>query len=417
MNKGIVALGGAALLALVWVFTGQGGDEEDGRTIAYHVLAEPGPVEIPFDVFRGEIRMHGEINGKTVRILIDNGRLWDDLLFFGSEEVDALGLSYGGEVSVGGSGSGEPVPARDAYGVTLSFPGIDFVDQNAVVTSFVPGAPNMWEGSEGQISAALFSHFVVEMDFEKLLIILHDPSSYEYDGGGVELPLTEMPTGAWSFPGAIALPGRTPVEVDLAMDVGSGNPLQIALDSGHDFELPSGAVPASLGFGMQGEMLGHYAPVSRLIIGTYEFETFSAFEPKTQIDEVQVGFDIFARSHVVFDYPHDRIYLHPNRYSHEGYPIEISGMILQTREQGGVEIKGVLQQSLAFEADLQKSDHLVAVGDVDVAALGLWEVLALLSANETTNVTVARGEGQHSAPLPVRRARYFGDDEMYVNRD
>ena len=56
---------------------------------------------IPFDFYRNKLRFKAKINGKECNMMIDNGSLWDELLFFGSPIVDSIGFIYSGETSIG----------------------------------------------------------------------------------------------------------------------------------------------------------------------------------------------------------------------------------------------------------------------------------------------------------------------------
>ena len=58
----------------------------------YRIVAEDGVVSFPFDIYRGDIRFAAEINGHPVKLLLDDGFMWDPILFWGGPEVDALGL-------------------------------------------------------------------------------------------------------------------------------------------------------------------------------------------------------------------------------------------------------------------------------------------------------------------------------------
>ena len=57
---------------------------------SYEILSGRKSVSIPFEMFRGDIRMKARINGRDCHFLVDNGSLWDELLFFGSQ--GGLGL-------------------------------------------------------------------------------------------------------------------------------------------------------------------------------------------------------------------------------------------------------------------------------------------------------------------------------------
>ena len=153
----------------------------------YRVLSEDEPIRIPFVIFRDDILMIAEVNGKQLRMMLDNGVLWDQLLFFGSPRIDSLGLDHGSQIQVGGAGEGEPVMSDMASDVTIRFPGIEFAGQPAITTPYSSGITNLWEGSDGQISAAFFKNFVVDVDFDRSVITLIEPDEFTYAGKGQEI--------------------------------------------------------------------------------------------------------------------------------------------------------------------------------------------------------------------------------------
>ncbi|MFC1573527.1 hypothetical protein ACFL6M_08030, partial [Candidatus Eisenbacteria bacterium] len=193
-----VAFTAILLLPMAFVSAGEAFDPALGPPPgSYRILSEDGEVSLPFELFRGDIRFLGEMNGKEVRMLIDNGFIWDQLLFFGSPRVDSLGMVHDGEVHVGGSGEGDVVPSLSASGITISFPGVEFTDQTAIITPHSTG--RMWWGAEGQVSATFFKHFVVAFDFNRKQMTLVRPEEFIYEGDGVEIPMIPLPNGAWAL--------------------------------------------------------------------------------------------------------------------------------------------------------------------------------------------------------------------------
>jgi len=280
-------------------------------------------IRIPFEVCQGEIRLLGHVNGREARILIDNGSLWDQLLFFGSPRVDALGMERAGNIHVGGAGSGDPILADLASGISLGFEGendrtIEFFDQTGVIMPYEPGKPNPWAVAEGQVSSALFKHFVVCFDFDAGLMTLIRPEAFDPKDRGTELPLRPIVGSSWTVPGAITLHDDRRLEVDLMMDLGWDEPLGINTGQAHGIETPSGLEKRVLGSGAQGAIYGHLGTVPVLEIGGFTLRdplaTYSTVEDGGAKDsEVMVGLGVFQRFHVVFDYPRHRLYLQPNR--------------------------------------------------------------------------------------------------------
>jgi hypothetical protein len=281
-------------------------------------------IRIPFEVFRDEIRLVGHIGDDEVRILVDNGALWDDLLFFGSPRVDALDLPRAGQALVGGAGSGPPVAADMASGIDLRFAGeddrvIEFRDQTAILMPYDPGEPNPWEGSEGQISSALFKRFVVGFDFDAGVMTLVRPEAFDPVGQGTEIPIEPVAgSGSWTIPGAITLHDGRRLELDMTMDLGWDEPVAINTGQAHDIEVPAGLKKTRLGVGAQGAIHGYLGTVPVVEIGGHRLcdatATYSTVEDGgAKVDEVMIGLGTFARFHVHFDYPRHRLFVKPNR--------------------------------------------------------------------------------------------------------
>ena len=281
-------------------------------------------IRLPFEMFRGEIRLIGRLDGKEVRLLIDNGALWDELLFFGSPKVDALNLKREGEARMGGAGSGAVVTADVAQGIDLSFEGLDgrmldLFDQTGIITPYDADRPNPWEGSEGQVSAAFFKRFVVQLDFDAGILTLFLPEAFDATDRGVELPMSpKVDSGSWTVPAAITLHDGRRLELDTSMDLGWDDPVAINSGGPHAIEVPDGLAKTMLGIGAQGEIYGYHGTVVAVEIGGSRFHdvpaTYSTVEDGgSKVDEVMIGLGIFSRFHVCFDYPGHRLLLKPNR--------------------------------------------------------------------------------------------------------
>ena len=83
-------------------------------------------ISIPFELHGANIRMQGLVNGHTCDVLLDNGSLWDDLLFFGSEKVDGFGLVLDGTVTLGDEDATNPIIADTSSGITLGLVSLSF---------------------------------------------------------------------------------------------------------------------------------------------------------------------------------------------------------------------------------------------------------------------------------------------------
>jgi hypothetical protein len=376
---------------------------------SYRITSPDGTVKIPFELFRDDIRMVGEIDGKPVRMFIDNGYLWDPLLFFGSPRVDSLGFEREGDAVVSGSGTGDEVPSYQTTDITLGFPGVEFYDQTAIVTSYVPGAPNLWEGAEGQVSATFLKHFVVDIDFDEMVITLIEPDDFRYEGDGREVSLKPLGRGAWAIPAIIELADGRRLELDMAMDLGDGNPLAVQRGGPRDIPVPDEALERSLGFGIQGEVFGHFGRVRSVEIGGYRLDdVLATFAPAEHGGyegvDVVVGMGIFSRFNIVFDYPGRRMFVAPNQRFEQPFEYDMSGMRLLKGRDGLYTVFTVHADSPASDAGLRKGDRVTHIDGVELAELPSWEIRPMLRhPGRVLTLEILRDGQRQTVTMTLRR--------------
>jgi hypothetical protein len=376
---------------------------------SYTIFSGGHGVAIPFEVYRGDIRMAAEINGRPVRMMLDNGNMWDQLLVFGSARIDSLDLHYDGEEEVGGPGAGSPVEARTASGIAITFPGIEFTDQTAIVTPESSGLTRMWEGTEGQVSATFLKHFVTSIDFDNNLITLTEPSAFEYKGGGVEVPLKPLEDGAWGIPGTVVMSDGRRVSLDLMLDLGYSDEIQIVTGGPHGFDLPEKTIEVSLGFGVQGEIRGHLGRVRSIEIGGYAIDdALAGFVPAADsapaYDEAMIGLGLLSRFNIVFDYPGRRMFLEPGRTYSEPYEYDMSGMWLRPARGGYWEVERVLEGSPAADAGIEAGDSITRINGNPAGDYAFWDLIPMMrQAGDTLQLEILRDGRSREAAIVLRR--------------
>jgi hypothetical protein len=367
-------------------------------------------VRFPFELYRGDVRFVGEVNGREVRMLIDNGIMWDPILFFGSPIIGSLDLDYDGEAQVGGGGEGERVPSRTASGITIRFPGVEFADQTAIVTPYESGLTNLWEGTEGQVSGTFLKHFVVGFDFDEMMLTLTEPDRFRYDGKGVEVPMTPLVNGGWSVPATLVLDDGRKVSLDLMMDLGLGEQLEISTTGEHRIQVPKRSLPGSLGFGVQGETLGQFGRVKSVEIGGYVLrDVIAGFIDEEHegaiMHEVLVGLGLLSRFNFVYDYPRRRMFLEPNRNFKEPFEHDMSGLQMRRGRGQYLEILRVHPGSPADEAGMRPGDRVTRIDGRAAADYDVWELTPHLRRDgATVELSVIReGKQERTVSIKLRR--------------
>ncbi|UCC43531.1 MAG: PDZ domain-containing protein, partial [Candidatus Zixiibacteriota bacterium] len=348
---------------------------------SYRVLSEDRIITFPFEVFRGDIRFRAEINGREVYMLLDDGFMWDQILFWGSPTVDSLNLNYDGETDIGGGPDDDAsIASRTASGITIRFPGVEFTDQTAVVTPYSSGVSNMWQGSIGQVSGTFLKHFVVDINFDDMMITLIEPHKFVYRGQGAEIPWTPLGFGPWAIPASLSLTDGRSVSMDLMMDLGYNDQLQIATRGEHDITVPERALPASLGRNIQGtETLGHIGRLPSVIIGGYEIkDVLSGFVSEEHsghtFHEGMIGLGLLSHFNLVFDYSRQRLFVEPNRNFTAPFIYNMSGLALRPGSGNYLSIQRVHSDSPASEAGLQVGDRVIQINRRSVTEYDFWEL-------------------------------------------
>ena len=375
---------------------------------SYRILSEDSVISFPFEFYRGDIKFDGEMNGHPVRMLIDNGIMpWDQILFFGSPLDDSLGCDFNGEIGVGGGGEGDEVPARTASGVTIRFPGVEFTDQTAIVMPY-RGVPNPWI-VEGQVCGTFFKHFAVEVNFDNMMMTLTPQEKFEYHGNGQEIPIEHMGRGIWGFPATIELADGHSVSLVVSMDLGYGDQFEISTTDEHQLTPPPNALPGSLGFGVQGETLGHIGRLKSVRVGQYQLDNVVAgfIDPEykgSRFGEAMVGLGLLSRFNFIYDYPHKRMFIEPNHTFSEPFESDMSGLWLGRRDGDALTIRQVHSKSPAAEAGVTTSDKIIRINGRPAGSYDIWELQPLMQREGVTvTLVLLRDQEEVEVSIVLRR--------------
>ena len=276
------------------------------------------PVRIPFRMLNGKPLLDLEINGRKAALMIDNGVLWDQVWLFGSPLAAELGLKPLDTAAIQGAGEGDPTSAFASNPLMLRFSDIVFYDQPVLVSPPAAGFAKMFPGADGQLSKTFFGHFVVEFDFVRSEVLLHDPEGFRFGGKGCVLDMEANASGTYSVPVSLKmLDGKAYVgRVDL--DFGGIYPLKIALNNKHAIRLPAG-VKERASFGAQGKSSEYSGKIESLKIGPYEFPNMTAVFGDERTSRIHpdnlgvIGLPLFQKFRAVFDYFGNRLFLEPNK--------------------------------------------------------------------------------------------------------
>lgn len=154
-----------------------------------HRLSQALPIELPFRHERGWILLQGSVNGAApIEFVLDTGA--SVIALIDGPDSAHLGLDLRGAHRFGSEDNlAAPFGARQD-GLSLRFGALELREQTALA---IPLPSLNCRGSDvappkvpfaGVIGYDLLHRFVVEVDYDREVLTLHDPERYEYRGEG-----------------------------------------------------------------------------------------------------------------------------------------------------------------------------------------------------------------------------------------
>ena len=294
------------------------------QTHVASVRAAEEPRAIPFTVNRNRVLVPVTVNSQRVlNLVLDTGMGFDGILLYQGDLKDSLGLGRTFEAKIPGAGGGEPSTAVVADSMTIRAGNVELRDQRIII---LQSTPIRSSSSRGVMGYSLLGHYAVEIDYDRMLILLHDAESFGGDSSWHPVPLTFNARNIPFLKASIVVEEGDPIPLEMYIDFASGEALELLIRPEMKFEVPEDTKDSYLGTGLSGDIHGKMGKIARLLLGPYELkDVTTAFAP-AHIRSKQKGADgilgsaSLRRFNLVFDYAHDTLWIKPNSHSSEPFP-------------------------------------------------------------------------------------------------
>jgi hypothetical protein len=370
-------------------------------------------ITIPFELVNEHISIKAQVNdSRALEFMLDTG---DKFAIVDLDLAKELGVKLGGDIDAHGMGT---QVTKGAFVKGASFRLSGFTGFSQPVTLAFPMrnlAPRLGHDLDGVIGSEFIKYFVLELDYQKRTITLHNRDTFSYSGSGESVPIHLSSMGHPVLQAAVTPVGGDPIDADFVLDVGASGALQLNSTFVADHHLPGPNVQTirEIGtVGAGGETQGRIGHVAAFRIGKYTLRNpatvFSSDKSgAAAASDVQgnIGEEILERFKLFFDYSHDRIIFEPNAAFADGFDRAFSGLHIEAegKDYKIFRIKEVLENAPGSEAGLQRNDVITAVDGRPASDLNYSAVLEMFRRPATLKLTIERAGQTLSITLTPRK--------------
>jgi hypothetical protein len=358
----------------------------EGQRLDLKRLGKGKNIQLPFELVNDFIVINVLLdNVMPLRFIVDTGA--ENTVLLEKEISDLLQVNYQRTFSIRGADVNSELTAYLATGVDLRLADALLARNRSMLVleeNYFNFQRIIGSNIQGILGADFLMRFVVEIDYRRSNIILHDPRSYNPGPRHVEVP-------------ADFIRNRAYLNLPIAVSANEVSPRKLLLDSGagltlliHTFEdststttdLPALTVPTYIGNGLGGSLEGSVGRSRAIRLAGRELNgVVTYFQPldtagMTFLNDREgiVGNRILKRFNVTIDYIRDKVYFKPEggywkrrfRFDRSGMSIIAGGQNLRTYN-----VANIVPGSPADEAGIQVGDRIVAMNGTSVSFIGL----------------------------------------------
>jgi Aspartyl protease/PDZ domain len=371
-------------------------------TLGFHFIRpNQKKIKVPFEQYNNLIVIPLKINNSdTLNFVLDTGVGYT--LITDPSLIQKLKLNCVRRVKVAGAGIGKELHGCIVNVDNIRFQSIAAKSHNMIVLEEDVLHLSSYAGVKihGLIGYDLFSRFVIKINYLSRTLTFTNPEFFEPE---IKRKTEEFPISIEEMKPYLqaeamleeANARTTPIK--LILDTGAGHSLSLDMGTHPDIKVPKKSINSQLGMTLNGAVEGAIGRIEKFKIGSFELEkVITSFPDSTSLRFIKgisqrhgnLGCGVLQRFHLVFDYPHQRLLLSPNRKFKEPFEFNTSGLDITAEGDTFRDyvIGTVRNNSPADEVGLQRGDKIISVDDQICSKLRLSEVYKLINKKEGRKV-------------------------------
>ncbi|MEO0731479.1 MAG: PDZ domain-containing protein, partial [Bacteroidota bacterium] len=365
------------------------------------VLGRSRVIALPFDLENDFIVINVLMdNAIPMRFIIDTGA--ENTIILEKTVTDLLAVSYRRTFSIRGADVNTELTAHLATGIDLRLAdallarnrSMLVLDQNYFNFERITGT-----NIQGILGADFLMRFVVEFDFRRQILYLHEPAKFSPSKRHVEVPSIFIRHRPYlSLPISVSQP--EPTDRRLLLDSGAGLSLLLhTFGDSSNVDLPVQTIPTYIANGLGGSLEGSVGRTRTVGLGDKVLEdVITYFQPldTTGLDflnkrEGILGNRILKRYNVAIDYVRQQVWFRPEgrvwkrkfKYDRSGLAIIAGGPNLRT-----FTVATVVPGSPADRAGIQVGDRIVGLNGTSATFLSLGSIIRKLQGKAGKKVKI-----------------------------
>ena len=211
-------------------------------------------------------------------------------ILFKKEISDVLGISYSDTIKIAGSDLSNHVDALVARNLCISLENAPCIRRDIIVLqeNLVDFEKALGISIDGLLGGDFFRGLIVQFDFKKNKITLHDPTYFDipdnYEKNKIRV------TGFKPYVKSSILIENTNQELEFLIDTGAGLALMILADSTSTKYIPDNAIVGHIGSGIGGEIEGYMGLTQSISLFSHEINNVvSHFQIISSLDSTDIN--------------------------------------------------------------------------------------------------------------------------------
>ena len=346
--------------------------------------------KIPFVLSGSQIILKLRVNGSNhLNFILDSGVKTP--IIIDVPQFDTISIKDYKRINVKGLGNGSSIEALVAYNNKIEI-GESIVNNNQSVIVLLEDIFNLTNKLghtvNGIIGFDIFRDFIVEINYDKQYLKLHDPKKYKYKRRS---RYTSIPLHFNRYKPYVFLDIKTDsssiITTKLLVDTGGSDVLWLFADSHDEINYPDNYIFDFLGSGLSGDIYGRRARVKGVIIGEHIIESPTVSYPdSSSVAYVMmhkerngsIGGGMLSRFKVIIDYTNKKIsFKKGNRFKHP-FNYNMSGIELRKPYNNLpiYEVSEIRKGSVADEIGIKAGDVLKMVNYTKIEQMSLPKIMS-----------------------------------------